>query len=196
MLRTSFYTQSAFESAQLLLVTALGAVAGTLRVHALADLGWPVSLLDVALGVLMETRSSAPIHFSGYEQGYESMPFPGLYDPATAGEVSPLISAFEAPLVTPCPVAAVDAFSLALTPNPGRDELLDKLEETCDTTKGPAAIRAALDALSLSLLEGTLSSVPRDTLRRAARATAPYRGNLTAEQRRLLASIENLAVED
>ena len=37
-----------------------------------------------------------PIYISGYDRGYEPIPFPGLYDPLTAGEVSPLLSAFEA----------------------------------------------------------------------------------------------------
>ena len=39
---------------------------------------------------------ASPIYFSGHDPGYESVPFPGLYDPATAGELSPLLSAFEA----------------------------------------------------------------------------------------------------
>ena len=50
----TFYAQSALEAAQLLLVA--GADASAPRVHAITDLGWPVSLLDVALGVLARTR--------------------------------------------------------------------------------------------------------------------------------------------
>ncbi len=114
----AFYAQSALESAQLLLAAGLGAVSGTLRVHAIADLGWPVSLLDLALGMLMRTGSTAPIYFSGYDPGYEHMPFPGLYDPATAGEVSPLLSAFEAPRVTPNGVAAVERIHPGGGPRP------------------------------------------------------------------------------
>jgi FlaA1/EpsC-like NDP-sugar epimerase len=67
-----FYAQSALESAQLLQAAGLGATPGTLRVHAIADLGWPISLLDLALGVLIRTGSTAPIYFSGYDPGYES----------------------------------------------------------------------------------------------------------------------------
>jgi len=54
-------------------------------VHAITDLGWPLSLLDVALGVLISTSSATPIYFSGYDPGYEEVPFPGLYDPMTRG---------------------------------------------------------------------------------------------------------------
>jgi FlaA1/EpsC-like NDP-sugar epimerase len=80
----AFYVQSALESAQLLLLAGLGAQRGEYRVHAISDLGWPVSLLDVALGVLISTGSQTPIYFSGYDPGYEEVPFPGLYDPVTA----------------------------------------------------------------------------------------------------------------
>jgi FlaA1/EpsC-like NDP-sugar epimerase len=47
----AFYVQSALESAQLLLLACLGSQRGEFRVHAIGDLGWPVSLLDLALAV-------------------------------------------------------------------------------------------------------------------------------------------------
>lgn len=191
----AFYAQSALESAELLLAAGLGSVPGGLRVHAITDLGWPVSLLDLALGVLMRTGSPSPIYFAGYEPGYESMPFPGLYDPATAGDLSPLLSAFEAPWVTPGAVAAVDAFTVELAPDAARADLLDMLEEVCETTRDPAPVRAALDKLSWSLFEGTMAAVPRGTLVRAAQVTAPYRGRLNAGQRRCLAAMERWAGE-
>ena len=87
----AFYAQSAVESAQLLLIAMLGAVPGEFRVHAIADLGWPVNLLDVALGVLAAAHSRTPVYISGYDPGYEEVPFPGLYDPATAGDVRPAV---------------------------------------------------------------------------------------------------------
>ena len=91
-----FYAQSAAESAALMLRAGLEAQQGEFSIHAITDLGFPVNLLDIALGILAQTGSSAPIYFSGYERGFEPMPFPGLYDPATAGDLSPLVSAFEA----------------------------------------------------------------------------------------------------
>src|SRR6201995_1530205 len=91
----AFYIQSALESAQLLLIAGLGAVRGEFRIHSITDLGWPVRLLDLAVGVLADHRCPAPLYFSGYDRGYEEISFPGLYDPMTAGEVSPLMNAFE-----------------------------------------------------------------------------------------------------
>ena len=73
----AFYIQSALESAQLLLIAGLGAVRGAFRVHAITDLGWPVGLLDLAVGVLAAAKSETPIYISGYDRGYEEIPFPG-----------------------------------------------------------------------------------------------------------------------
>ena len=91
----AFYVQSALESAQLLLLACLGAARGEFRVLAISDLGWPVSLMDLALDVLARSGSPVPVYVSGYDQGYEEIPFPGLYDPMTAGDMSPLLNAFE-----------------------------------------------------------------------------------------------------
>jgi len=79
----AFYVQSALESAQLLLNTCLGAERGEFRVFAISDLSWPVSLMDLALDVLARSGLPTPVYISGYDQGYEEIPFPGLYDPMT-----------------------------------------------------------------------------------------------------------------
>jgi nucleoside-diphosphate-sugar epimerase len=189
----AFYGQSALESAQLLLAAGLGAVPGTLHINAIADLGWPINLLDLALGVLTRTGSTAPIYFSGYDPGYESMAFPGLYDPTTAGDVSPLISAFEEPFTGRDPSGAVDAFRVQQGADTGQNALLDKLEAVSNSSQEPAEIRCALDALSWSLLQATIEAAPRETVARAARRTARYRDRLNPEQKRLLAAIEAYA---
>jgi nucleoside-diphosphate-sugar epimerase len=191
----AFYAQSALESAQLLLgaSTGGGGGAGALRLHAITDLGWPVSLLDMALGVLKRTGSGAPIYLSGYDHGYEAVPFPGLYDPETAGAVSPLLNAFEAARAgcSPCPGA--DAFPLEVAPVPGLAERMQALDDVCARTQQPGPVRAALDELSWSLLDATLTAVPGQALVRAARLAAPHRDSLNAEHRRLLAVIEHHA---
>jgi nucleoside-diphosphate-sugar epimerase len=189
----AFYAQSALESAQLLLRAGLGAAAGALSVHAITDLGWPVSLLDVALGVLARTGSSAPIYFSGYDRGYEVVPFPALYDPMTAGDVSPLLSAFEAVRAQRPPGEVADAFPLDMLSTPALDDRLLALEDACARTHEPGAVRAALDDLSWSLLDATLAAVPTGTLARAAALTVPYRAGLSAEHARMLAAIERHA---
>ncbi|MGP0028065.1 MAG: hypothetical protein ACLPKE_32610 [Streptosporangiaceae bacterium] len=185
----AFYIQSALESAQLLLIAGLGAVRGAFRVHAITDLGWPVSLLDLTVGVLAAAKSDTPIYISGYDRGYEEIPFPGLYDPATAGEVSPLLNAFEAARVTEAPCHMVDAFPLEMRPDPQPVKLLASIDEACEVTEDPDTIRGALDELSWSLLDVTLQAAPTQALARSAAFADPHRHGLSAEHQRLLAAI-------
>jgi nucleoside-diphosphate-sugar epimerase len=192
----AFYVQSALESAQLLLIAGLGSRRGEFRVHAITDLGWPVSLLDVALGVLARTGSAAPIYFSGYDPGYEEVPFPGLYDPATAGDVSPLLNAFEAATATDSPCPAVDAAPLRLAPDPAAAKLLGALDEVCERTQDPDTVRGALRGLSWSLLDATLRAAPRPALRRAARLAHAHGDALSSDHRRILAAIRASEASD
>jgi nucleoside-diphosphate-sugar epimerase len=185
----AFYIQSALESAQLLLIAGLGAIRGEFRIHSITDLGWPVSLLDLAVGVLADHGSPAPIYFSGYDRGYEEIPFPGLYDPMTAGEVSPLMNAFEAARVTEAPCHMVDAFPLEVAADPKPVKLLAALEDACAETEDPDTIRGALDELSWALLDATLQAAPTQALARSAAFADPHRDGLSAEHQRLLAAI-------
>ena len=189
----AFYVQSALESAQLLLLAFLGARPGEFRVHAITDLGWPVSLLDVAIGVLSHKGSDSPIYFSGYDPGYEEVPFPGLYDPATAGDVSPLLNAFEtaAAVSSPCPL--VDAFRLDVAPDPVPPKLLAALEAVCERTQDPAAVRQALDDLSWSLLDATLGAAAQPALARSAALICQHEHALTPVHRRVMEAIRSNA---
>lgn len=90
-----FYLQSAREAAQLLLTSALDARPGEVSLSAIRDLGWPVSLLDLAIGMVVRTGSSSVLQCCGYEAGYEKRPYAALYDPLASGERSPLFSALE-----------------------------------------------------------------------------------------------------
>jgi nucleoside-diphosphate-sugar epimerase len=185
----AFYIQSALESAQLLLIAGLGAARDEFFVHAITDLGWPVSLLDLAVAVLAESGSAAPIYISGYDRGYEEIPFPGLYDPATAGEVSPLLNAFEAARVIPSACPRVDAFPLEMKSDPEPGKLLAALDDACAATGEPYVVRAALDELSWSLLDVTLRAAPTRALARSAALADPHRGGLSREHQRLLDAI-------
>ncbi len=177
-----FYVQSALESAQLLLGSGPGARPDAVLMHAIRDLDWPVNLLDLAVGMIAETRSSSPIYISGYENGYESEAFAGLYDPRTSGGISPLINAFEAATIVPDACTEVDAFAL----RPPTDDAkalaaLSVLEDACATTSD-AALRIPFEALSVALLDTTLRDVPEPMLSRAielatARPTAPNRAH-------------------
>jgi nucleoside-diphosphate-sugar epimerase len=189
----AFYVQSALESAQLLLLALLGARPGEFRMHAITDLGWPVSLLDVAVGVLARKDSRAPIYFSGYDPGYEEVPFPGLYDPATAGDVSPLLNAFETAAAADSPCPMVDAFRLEMAPDPVAPKLLAALEGVCERTKDPDDVRHALDDLSWSLLDATLGAASRPALARSAALICQHEHALTPVHRRVMEAIRTHA---
>ena len=106
--------------------------------------------MDLALAVLARSGSATPVYVSGYDQGYEEIPFPGLYDPMTAGDVSPLLNAFEAGAVVGSPCPMVDAFRVDMAPEPRAVKLLASLAEVCDRTRDPATVRGALNELSWS----------------------------------------------
>jgi hypothetical protein len=184
----AFYVQSALESAQLLLAC-LGSQRGEFRIHAISDLGWPVSLLDLALAVLARSGSQTPVYVSGYDRGYEEIPFPGLYDPLTAGDVSPLLNAFEAAAVVDSPCPMVDAFRVDMAPEPRAAKLLNALAEVCDRTQDPGMVRGALNELSWSLLDASLRAAPRQALTRAAAMAQRHSDSLGADHRRVLEAI-------
>ena len=181
----SFYAQSAVESAQLLLTAMAGAVPGEFRVHAITDLGWPVCLLDVAVGVLRETGSRTPLYISGYDPGYEEVAFPGLYDPATAGDVSPLMNAFETAAAVPSVCPRTDAFRLEFAPDPAAVKLLDLLGEACGRTRDHGAVRQALDDLSWVLLDATLAAADPGVLSRCASLIRHHEDAMSPVHRRV-----------
>jgi len=187
----AFYVQSATESAQLLLLASLDTQPGQFLIHAITDLSWPVSLLDMALGVLAAAESDAPIYISGYDPGYEEVAFPGLYDPETAGDVSPLMNAFETAAAAPSNGPLTDAFQVAMKPEPCVRELLAALGATCDRSAGPDETRAALRELSWALLDATLAAAPSDALTRAAAMARRHEAKLTPDHHRILDAIES-----
>ena len=189
----AFYVQSALESAQLLLNACIGAERLEFRVFAISDLGWPVSLMDLVLDVLARSGSPTPIYVSGYDQGYEEIPFPGLYDPMTAGDVSPLFNAFEAGAVVGSPCPMVDAFRVDMAPEPRAVKLLASLAEVCDRTQEPAPVRGALNELSWSMLDCTLRAAPPKALMRSAAMAKRHSASLGADHRRILEAIEDHA---
>lgn len=191
----AFYVQSAAESAQLLMQAALDERPGRLPIRAITDLGWPVSLLDLTLGVLAARDSAAAVYLSGYDPGYEEVPFPGLYDPATAGELSPLLNAFEASAVVPSECPMTDAFEAAFAPQPRAAELYGALDAVCCDTDDPARVRSALRELSWALLDATLAIAPAGALDRAARMASRHAATLTADHRQILRVIQDWAGE-
>ena len=186
----AFYVQSALESAQLLLIAGLGAADGEMRVHGIRDLGWPVALADIAEGVLSDLDSSSEICVVGYERGYEERAFPGLYDPETAGDLSPLINIFEAAVASHSPCPMVDSFPLQMTVSYASLNQLALLRDACQHTNDPNLIRRELNALSWSLLAGTLGEAQPAALRRSAALAMPFWNDLSADHGRLLDAIQ------
>ena len=174
-----FYAQSALESVQLLLRSGLSARRGEpmgARHHRPGLAGRACSTWRWACWPGPAPRH--PIYFSGYDPGYESKPFPGLYDPLTAGEVSPLLSAFEAVHVQQVAGRATDAFPVLFAPGLPPDAPLLALQDAC-ASGDVAAVRAELDALSWWLLDAMLQQVPRKALTRVAALTAPFEDGLS-----------------
>ena len=189
----AFYVQSALESAQLLLLAYVNARPSEFRVHAITDLGWPVSLIDVALGVLASKNSTTPIYISGYDPGYEEVAFPGLYDPATAGDVSPLLNAFETAAMVQSPCPMVDAFTLEMAQDSVGGKQLAALDAVCERTQDPAEVRTSLDDLSWSLLDAALAAASRTALDRSAKLICQHEETMTPVHRRITESIRGHA---
>jgi hypothetical protein len=181
---TLFYTQSAVESAQLLLVALIEAARPDLRLCMIRDLGWPVSALDLALGVIAESGGGAPLYLAGYEPGYEPMPYPGLYDPMLAGDVSPLINALEAPEVLQAASPDVDLVPVRPLQAGPLARWLPTLAERC-AAGDEAGVRELFAHAAWDLLVGTVRAAAPAAVHRIVRITDPHRERLSPEHRRM-----------
>jgi nucleoside-diphosphate-sugar epimerase len=189
---SAFYAQSALESAQLLICAGLESPAGSLGVHAISDLGWPVDLLSLALGALSHTGSDAVIYFSGYDPGYRGyVPFPGQYDPYASWETSPLINAFEAAIGRRLEYGDIDIFPRSPLISAKLDDRFLALQETCLMTQDPELIRNELDALSWSIFDATLDTIPVAALQRIVDSGITRDAPETMAHPRILAAMES-----
>lgn len=164
-----FYMQSARESAHLLLNSGLEAEKGTFTLQAIRDLGWPINLVDLALGAVAESGNETPIYICGFESGYEEKPYPGLYDPMCSGDVSPLINGFEAAQTSPsesCPQA--DRFPFVVEGDDCLAEDYKVLAFAAAENAPYEVLHEAKDNLSWSMLDARLRRVPQDTMQRTA----------------------------
>jgi nucleoside-diphosphate-sugar epimerase len=177
---TQFYTQSAREAAQLLLWGIVNAQPrGAVDVSAIRDLGLPTDLLDLALAVASEGSQLRPIYVAGYEPGYEDSYYPGLYDPETAADVSPLLNAFEAARARDAGNVGIDASSMQVPDRARIVDMLKPLDPAFRRRAQASYLRAELNAVSLALFEAALESSAPDLIRRLVRLTAPWRGQMS-----------------
>lgn len=172
-----FYIQSALESAQLLLCAMQACGTPELRMFAINDLGWPVTALDLAVGVLLETGKEARLDIVGAQPGYEQGIYPGLYDPACCGDVSPLFNFAESFSADPLENApAVDC--VRLTHNRSRD-IADGVQELL-RGRHDQTIRRILDVILWDMLHARLLFVPTTVLTRITRVTGAHRAAMSA----------------
>ena len=170
---TMFYVQSALEAAELLMSSVLDARPGQLGLDAITDLGWPISLLDLAVGMLAETGAPSPIHVCGHDPGYERSPYPALYDPLASGERSPLFSSFEvADLVDAPGCPSVDRLPSGPLADQVVEDGLAALTASAARGRPPGEIRAMLWTALWSMLGAGLADLPEDVLRRQVRLIA------------------------
>ncbi|MDH6465039.1 FlaA1/EpsC-like NDP-sugar epimerase [Micromonospora sp. A200] len=181
---TLFYAQSAAESAQLMLTAMLLSDKPLMRLCMIRDLGWPVNLLDLALGVVAESGGDVPLYIAGYEPGYEEMPYPGLYDPMLAGDVSPLMNAMEAHNLQESASRAVDMVSVHPVSAPALTRRMPKLQDLC-TAGDDAAVRIIFDDMAWKLLEQIAMAASPTAVRRMVQVSRPYRDQLSPEHRKL-----------
>ncbi|MER7455775.1 polysaccharide biosynthesis protein [Micromonospora sp. NPDC126480] len=181
---TLFYAQSAAESAQLMLAALVVSAKPVMRLCMIRDLGWPVNLLDLALGVVAESGGVAPLYIAGHEPGYEEMPYPGLYDPMLAGNVSPLMNAMEAHNLPESESQAVDVISVHPVSAPALTRRMPKLEELC-TAGDDAAVRIVFDEMAWNLMEQIAVAAPAAAVKRMVQVSKPYRALLSPEHRKL-----------
>jgi hypothetical protein len=181
---TAFYVQSAIESAQLLLAAVLSPADAVFRLHSIQDLGWPVNLLDLALGFMATGHRVAPIYLAGHEPGYEEAPYPGLYDPTLSGDVSPLLNAIEAHQVEESGCGGVDRAAMTACKAPDVINRLPELQRWCQVGADRQA-RRVLDEIGWDLLVSTVRAAPPVILDRIARITDDYRPTMSSEHRRI-----------
>jgi nucleoside-diphosphate-sugar epimerase len=159
----AFYAQSALEAAQLLV--AVSHAASSPSVAALTDIGWPHEVVDLALDIIDEERSSSAIHFSGYEPGYESEIFPGTYEPLH-NEHSPLFNVLETRRLRDAPSGPVESVELVPTACTELDAALVELESALGRGAPATQLRELMNRASVALLVKTFADAPGDQLHR------------------------------
>jgi Polysaccharide biosynthesis protein len=191
-----FYAQSALESAQLILVAGLDMQPGVLTTHANSQLqlGDPISLELLAQGIIEATGSPSTIREVGYDDGYEKQPWPGMYDPHTAGECSPLMSAFEAwGAIHSKNSSGVDSFDTDIpADDPVLHQRFSELATLCLAENEPDAnaLDQASQNLALEMLRTRIQSADSKPLARIVQIVQAH-GNLSADHARMLSMMES-----
>jgi len=155
----------------------LDSAPGVLVLGAIRDLGWPASLLDLALGVVGTSPIPTPLYICGFEAGYEKAPYPALYDPEISGGRSPLFNSMEAPDLSDsaaCPEVDVHR------PPPAAEHHVSRLirRTGADASPGtaPEILRARTEECGWAMLRESLDLLPTGILARQAELLAKPTG--------------------
>jgi nucleoside-diphosphate-sugar epimerase len=161
----AFYVQSAREAAQLLVSTASTADGSVPLMTMLADIGWPLDLLELALDVIEKEGGRSLLRFAGYEPGYADAIYPGTFDPRR-DDCSPLINVIEAERVVRAAhqPESIQRVELVPTHNGDVDDAIDALESDWRNGASDEQLRARLSMASIALLEKTLGEAPPSEL--------------------------------
>jgi len=124
------------------------------------------------------------------------VPFPGLYDPATAGDISPLLSAFEAIDVEHLAAVGIDTCTAAYEFGKVPEEQLVRLERACRESSDGERVRHVLDELAWLVFDATLAALPARTLSRATLLASPREAELSRDHRKMMAGIRKYACAD
>ncbi|MET3807690.1 NAD(P)-dependent dehydrogenase (short-subunit alcohol dehydrogenase family) [Nakamurella sp. UYEF19] len=166
-LETMFYIQSAREAAQLLMSAALDASPNTFTLAAIRDLGWPIGLMDLALGVVDSRGSASPLYLCGTEAGYEKAPYPALYDPIVSGGLSPLFNALEAFSVEESGTCTdLDVHRPVSSSAPEVTELIVGLCRSAASGAPAGDLRALIEQVGWSMWRHRVASTSPDIVRR------------------------------
>lgn len=169
----SFYLQSAKEAAHLLICAGLHAGRWVLKTAAIGDLGWPISLMDLALGWLSSTGQRCPVYLCGFEAGYEVAPYPGLYDPRLSGDISPLFNALEASTVVESAHSDnVELCSVAFSGDGGVQAAVKSLASAAGAEIDHEVLRTMLVECGWAMWSGTVQATPTAVLERHATMSA------------------------
>ncbi len=164
-LEAVFYLQSATEAAQLLMSSVLDAVPGRLAVAAIRDLGWPVSLLDLAVGAVATQPTDSALYWCGIEAGYEKAQYPGLYDPKVSGSLSPLFNGLESHTVQGSSASTdIDVYQSSVAYDIGVARAIDEIGAGAVSGTDAADLRDLVADCGWAMLRCFLARVPRDGL--------------------------------
>jgi hypothetical protein len=115
---------------------------------------------------MREQGRVSPIYFCGFEPGYESASYPGLYDPRVSGDTGPLINALEAYRGDFAADGELNHVPTVYSDRSGCRSAVADLRGATSADTAAQELRRRLQERSVELLAAQLASLPRPHLAR------------------------------